>query len=169
MSWTRSHLHQMSDVRRYFSVSSQPGLSQEVREQFLNHLSFPDFWLFTPCWFCCCAISTEQEVNAAEQKTLDAEEKLVAVEQKLLDAEEKLAAVEQKLLDTEKAWDNATEGSDMKAHYFRRMESAQRGVESAQRGVESAQKAVDHYSSKLFGLDSNREVICHSLTHSLTH
>ena len=138
----------MSDVRRYFSVSSQPGLSQEVREQFLNHLSFPDFWLFTPCWFCCCAISTEQEVNAAEQKTLD--------------AEEKLAAVEQKLLDTEKAWDNATEGSDMKAHYFRRMESAQRGVESAQ-------KAVDHYSSKLFGLDSNREVICHSLTHSLTH
>ena len=166
----------MSDVRRYFSVSSQPGLSQEVREQFLNHLSFPDFWLFTPCWFCCCAISTEQEVNAAEQKTLDAEEKLVAVEQKLLDAEEKLAAVEQKLLDTEKAWDNATEGSDMKAHYFRRMESAQRGVESAQRGVESAQrgvesaqKAVDHYSSKLFGLDSNREVICHSLTHSLTH
>ena len=46
ITWTRSHLHQLSDVRRYFGVSSQPGLSQEVREPSLNRLCFPAFWFF---------------------------------------------------------------------------------------------------------------------------
>ena len=40
---TLSHLHQLSDVRRYFAVSSHPDLSQEVREPSLNRQHQPAF------------------------------------------------------------------------------------------------------------------------------
>ena len=42
---TLSHLHQLSDVRRCFAVSSQPDLSQEVRELSFNRLPDPAFWM----------------------------------------------------------------------------------------------------------------------------
>ena len=93
--WTRSHFHQMSDVRRY---------------------------------------STEQRFNNTEQKVLGAKRELAAAE---------------------KEWVNAKEGSDVKAHYFRRMESAQR--------------VVDYYSNDLFAFDSDHQVIVNFLQTSVTH
>ena len=43
------HFPQLLDVRRYFAVSSQPDLSQEVREPSLNLLPYHAFWLIN--WF----------------------------------------------------------------------------------------------------------------------